>query len=299
MQLRSRMPALPALALLGWILVLPAAAHAADDANEREAAMYCVTRWNADCDADRRDDWDNMVYAWYHEISNGEAPPDGHGFAAWTAAGEKVNGTINDSEFVDPDNRAWGDDVDHADVVDALMVGMHGGNNSDDHRWYGVVRTDEPGTGNCFTYQGHIELGDGDLEFLHLSSCFSMDREDWWNEWNSSFDGLHQVDGFHGIMWISLDYTRDYRRFADDSYWISIADSWLDHLYDTHWLLGNRDQCPVARVVGDDEVDAGDRLDTERYNNVFADPPGLGQARSHLARYIRGCNPRGMGALPQ
>lgn len=272
---------------------------AADDANERESGMYAITRWNGDCDGSRRNYWDDMVSAWFQEIWNDEAIPDGHGAAAWEFGGQNINGNIIDSDFCDPDNEVWCDDIHHADILDALMIGMHGGNASDNHRWYGRVKWDEAGEGNCNAYQGHIELGDTDLEFLHLSSCFSMDREDWWNEWNSSFDGLHQVDGFHGIMWISSDYPRRYRRFADDSFWISIADSWLDHLYDTHWLLGNRDQCPVARVVGDDDDDALSRLNNERYNHVMSDPPGLGQTRGHMARYIGGCNPRGKGALPE
>ena len=59
------------------------------------------------------------------------------------------------------------------------------------------------------------------------------------------------------------------------------------------------DQCPVARVVGTSQNDCADRLDTERYNAVFADPPGIGEGRSHRARYIRGCTPGGKEALPQ
>lgn len=288
-----------AFVLAGSILYPIVETRAADDANEIEAGMYAITRWDGDCDGDRRDQWDNMVSAWFHEIWNDQAIPDGHGDAAWEFAGQNINGDIIDSDFVDPDNEAWGDDDHHADVVDALMIGMHGGNDSNNHRWYGRVQVNEAGEGNCNAYQGHIEMGDTDLEFLHLSSCFSMDREDWWNEWNSSFDGLHQVDGFHGIMWISSDYTRRYRRFADDAFWMSIADSWLDHLYDTHWFIGNSDQCPVARVVGEDDEDSLLRMNTERYNNVLSDPPGLGESRAHRARYIRGCNPRGKGALPE
>jgi hypothetical protein len=100
-------------------------------------------------------------------------------------------------------------------------------------------------------------------------------------------------------MWIDPDYTRRYRHFAEDAFWSGIGDSWLDHLYVTHWYVGNRDQCPVARVVGADDDDSLFRLNNERYNHVLTDPPGLGEARSHRARYIRGCNPRGKEALPQ
>jgi hypothetical protein len=271
----------------------------ADDANNRECKLYAITRWDAGCDGDRRDDWDNMVLAWYNEVRDDDPLPDGHGAAAYNSSSMNVDGFIVDSDFVDPDRKAWGDDANAADQADVFMVALHGGNDSDDHRWHGLVKFNEPGDGSCYAYQGDIALGDDDLEFLHLSSCYSMDREDWWNEWNSSFDGLHQIDGFHGIMWINPDWTRRYRHFAEDSFWMGIGDSWLDHLYYTHWLLGNRDQCPVARVVGTNEDDSRSRLDNERYAHVLADPPGWGQNRHHRARYIRGCNPRGRGALPE
>ncbi len=298
----KRRPAIILVPLLipACLLCGPAGkATAADDVDEKEAAIYVVTRWDQDCDADRRSEWDDMVEAWFNEIGNDGALPGGHGADAWTMAGWNINGHAFDSDFVDPDNEAWGDDINHADVVDALMIGLHGGNDDGNHRWHGVLRYDEAGAGNCYIYQGHMELGDGDLEFLHLSSCFSMDREDWWNEWNSTFDGLHQIDGFHGIMWISEDYAGRYRHFADDSFWIGMADSWLDHLYITHWYVSNRDQCPVARVVGSDAQNSLFRMNSERYNFVLDDPEGLGQSRHHRARYIRGCNPRGKEALPQ
>lgn len=282
-----------------WLLSVSPGVCLADDALEKEAMVYVITEWNVGCNGDLRSDWDDMVLPWFREIRNNDPLPRGHGNAAWNFSAQNVDGVIVDSDFVDPDNQAWGDDPNHADQMDAFMVGLHGGNGSNDHRWIGRVKWNEPGTGNCNAYQGHIELGDDDLEFLHLSSCYSMDREDWWNEWNSSFDGLHQIDGFHGTMYIDPDWDRRYRRFADDSFWTSIADSWLDHLYYTHWILGNRDQCPVARNVGANADDALVRLNTERYNHVLDDPPGLSGARSHRARYIRGCNPYGKEALPQ
>ena len=296
MRIRHRastwLAALSATALLGS----PPAVRAADDGNNREVMAYVISHWDGDCDADQRSNWDNMVRAWYDDIRDDRPSPAGHGPASYNIAFLDNDGYINDSDFVDPALQPWGNDVNNADLPDAFMAGFHGGNNGGDHRWYGVVKFNEVGEGNCYAYQGHMLLGNEDLEFLHLSSCFSMDREDWWNEWNSTFDGLHQIDGFHGLMYIDEDYIPEYRRFADDAFWISIADSWMDHLYDTS---NHDDQCPVARVVGTDEEDSLDRMSTERYNAVFADPPGPGHARAHRARYIRGCAPGGMEVLPQ
>jgi hypothetical protein len=296
MDTRITKSSLVALSLIMGLCGSPPASQAADDANNREVMAYVISHWDGDCDADDRENWDNMVRAWYEDIRNDAPGPDGHGPAGYNVAFLDNDGYISDSDFVDPAIQVWGNDVNNADLPDAFMVGLHGGNNSGDHRWYGAVKFDEAGVGNCSTYQGSIRLGDEDLEFLHLSSCFSMDREDWWNEWNSSFNGLHQVEGFHGLMYIDPDYVPDYRRFADDSFWVSIADSWLDNLYDTSH---SGDQCPVARVVGTDQNDCRDRLNMERYNLVFSDPPGVGENRAHRARYIRGCTPGGMEALPQ
>ena len=292
---RTLLRMLPAVLLVAGLFGPPGVAQAADD-NALEVTAFVITRWNGGCDANRIDDWDNMVRAWYDEMTNDAAPPNGHGMGAYTIGWLNNNNWIVDSQFCDPDVVAWGDDLNNTEVPDAFMAGLHGGNSSDDHRWLGYVKYNEPGSGNCFAYQGHMRLGDGDLEFLHLSSCYSMDREDWWNEWNSSFDGLHEVDGFHGIMWIDSSYSSDYRRFADDAFWMSVGESWVDHMYQSPWFRA--DQCPVSRVVGFDDDDSRDRLNSERYNHLFPDPPGYpNQVRSHRAKYISGCDPEGRPEL--
>jgi len=295
METKRLLRILPGVALSAGLICAPAGKCAADDMS-LESNAFVITRWNGDCDANRVDDWDNMVRAWYNEISNNAALPNGHGAEAYAIGWLNVDNWIVDSQFCDPDIVAWGDDFNFTELPDAFMAGFHGGNSSDDHRWLGSVKYDEPGGGNCVAYQGHMRLGDDDLEFLHLSSCFSMDREDWWNEWNSTFNGLHEVDGFHGIMWIDKSYSKYYRRFADDSFWMSIADSWMDQMYQSPWFRA--DQCPVSRVVGFNPDDCRDRLNEERYNNVFADPPGtLNPFRSHAVKYINGCDPEGKPEL--
>ncbi len=289
-------PRARAVLLLAPILILGMVpAVRADDATPKEANIRVVTNWNAGCSGSARDRWDDMGDHWYDEITDDASTPWGHGSAHYARSGRQVNGNIVDSDFVDSENQAWGTDI--IDQSDALWVGMHGGNNSTDHRWRGSVRVDEAGDGNCGAYQGHMELGDDDLEFLVLSSCYSMDYEDWWSEWNSSFDGLHQINGFHGVMYISWIYDNNYREFADDAFRISIADSWVDNLYD-HNASGSDDQCPVSRVCGTSQADCRDRLDNERYNDLKADSPGLGSSRSHRVRYIVGCDPCGKEALP-
>ena len=296
---RNAIPILIGALLLGGTLFPYGSGIAADDASTKEVMVRVVTKWDApwyeNCSGSQRDWWDDMAQAWYNAITNANAAPNGHGAAAWTAIEFKHNGSIVDSDFVDTEIW-WGNDSNKIDKVDACMIALHGGNDLWNHRWYGRVRKDENGFGNCNAYQGDIELGDEDLEFLHLSSCYSMDEEDWWDEWNSTFDHLHQIDGFHGEMWIGASYPARYKDFADDAFWMSIADSWIDNLY-VNDASGTDDECPVARNVGSNANDSLTRMNNERYNNVLTDPPGNGSARNHRVRYVVGCDPKGKGAL--
>ncbi|MGD8395168.1 MAG: DUF6345 domain-containing protein [Candidatus Eiseniibacteriota bacterium] len=292
MSRRSIPPAacLPAL-LLMMVVVQPDGALAAD------ASCRVITVWNAQCSGGTRYWWDNMVIEWYDAITDGSYI-FGHGPQAYGRRGSKINGAIVDSDFTDASVVSWGNDAAYGrpDAADAYMIGLHGIDYSVNGRWLARVRVDESGSGNCNSYQRHMQFGDFDLEFLHLSSCFSMDSQDWWSEWNGSFDGAHQIDGFHGIMWIGSGRVGDYRDFADDAFWTSISSAWLDNMYDNNASNGY-DQCPVARNVGSNSADSSIRMSFERYNLVFSDPPGLGTPRNHRVRYIQGCDPKGKGAL--
>ena len=276
------------LALLGAAVSLFLGTAA--DAQEREAKMIAITTWDAGCSGSTRSSWDNMADAWYNEITGFWLLPQW----SWTKSGRRVNGSIVESDFVDCGSHAWGNDCNRTDDADAVLVALHGGNASDNHRWFGVVRVDEAGTGDCLAWQGRMEFGDGDMEFLLLSSCYSMDREDWWSEWNS----LHQIDGFHGLMWIYSWLPDYYEDFAFDAFFVGMADAWLDNLYIPD-INNGYDQCPVARNVGVNSSDSLTRMNLERYSFVFNDPPGLNaSSRNHRARYIVGCDPKGKEALP-
>jgi hypothetical protein len=120
-----------------------------------------------------------------------------------------------------------------------------------------------------------------------------MNRDVWWPEWSSSFVRLHQVDGFHGVMWIAYRYAHRYGSFADDSFDTSIANSWIDNLY--IYRSRGESQCPVARGVGSSRADLWDRMDHERYNWVYDDPTGWNWSG---ATWTTGCDPSGASALP-
>lgn len=201
-------------------------------------------------------------------------------------------------------DQSWGLDhgSDKGDEPDVLMIALHGGNSNEatKFRWVGIVRVDQFGDdgslNNCGTFQGHMEFGDFDAEFIHLSSCNSMDKGDWYPDWASSFKKVHQIDGFHGIMWISTGYNDEYKDFADDGFDMGIAFSWVENLY--KYRKSNESMCPVAMAVGvgnNGQSSCWNRLNNEQYNSVFSDPTN---PTYYGVIYIQGCNPKGGSTLP-
>ena len=261
--------------------------------------MCGFCRWNSTCSGGERSSWDDMVSAWYVDFTNPLPPPWGHGAWAWWQDGFFHNGSIVDSQFTDDSLVAWGND--NADDVgidepDALMVALHGGHGDPAERWRGSVRVDEAGDGNCKAYQGHMYL-DYDLEFLCLSSCHSMDEHVWFGDdgWSSSFGRLRQIDGFHGLMWISSDFTDEYADFSDDAFDYSLAMAFIDNLFMNDVDGPGSDECPCARGVGNNGDDLWNRMNTERYNWVNTTDP---TPNSHGVIYVVGCNPSSDPALP-
>ena len=255
-----------------------------------EAQLYAITTWDAGCSGGTRTSWDDMGDAWYDEITdNSWSGGSGHGYQAYTRDRRLIDGNIADSWFTDRSLINFGNDTAFLDEGDAAMVCTHGSEISG--RWAGTMRINEKGGGNCKAWQNHMELGDVDLEFLHLSSCFSLDDNQWPFEWLDSFKGLHQVNGFHGVMWINIWRTAHYQSFARDAFETSIAAAWLDNLYEPG-AAGADDQCPVAYGSGASEADLWYRMGNERYNRVFSDP----KAYWWGAIYMGGCDPNGEDA---
>ena len=260
-----------------------------------EARMYAITVWDAGCPGGTRDTWDDMVDAWYDEITD-----EGFSIFGWCISGHcedaysrderSVNGSIANSWFADASVVSWGNDTPRLDDGDAVMIGTHGADSAS--VWSGTMRVDETGPGDCTLRQDEMEIGDSDLEFLHLSSCNSMDANQW-SSWWRAFNRAHQVDGFHGFMWIGSGLISNYRNFASDAFDGAISNAWLDNHYVPD-VSGTDDQCPVAYAVGANEADATNRLFNERYDNAFSDPTTIGWW--HVT-YIIGCDPANEGPL--
>ena len=274
------------LALVVAILPQPAAA------THLEAHMYVVTDWSLECGGSARPYWDDMVEFWYDEI-------DDHGW-------DHQDRSWDRDPFCDPDTglancRDW----EYVDDADAAMLGMHGGDSG--NHWRGSLRRDGGASVNDCRIDANesggtdeMYLGDWDLEFLHLSSCNSMDDDNLSNTWRyfrDPFDSpghgrrLHQADGFHGFMWIGGCCDDQYEDFAADAHTVSIRDAWIDNMYVTG-INGYATQCPVAYAVGTTADDCLDRLRNERYNNVYSDP---GSINYYCYTYYVGCDPDGEG----
>jgi Family of unknown function (DUF6345) len=247
-------------------------------ADHLEAKMYGVTVWDGGCSGSTRNSWDDMAQAWY----------DVMGDSSWYHKKFKlVNGNIINSKYADATKVSWGSDSSYLDDADAAILFWHGSEDGDVYK--GSMRVDESGGGDCKVREDEMDLGDQDLEFLVLSSCHGLD-DNQWKQWWKSFKGLHQLDSFHGLMWISSGRVDDYEDFAEDAFDGPMSDAWLDNLYDTDIGDDNVDQCPVAYGVGNGSTDLWDRIDHERYDNIKTDPTTFTRWG---ATFIIGCNPAG------
>lgn len=279
-----------------WKKVAPGSCAAAalllGGALAQEAKMYAITSWNSDCSANSLSLWDDLLDDWYNEITNDGFSLFGwcwwgHCSEAYSKDGRRVNGNMVNSLFADSSVVSWGNDTPNLDDGDAVMIATHGFDSS--NNWGSVMRVNESGSGDCSLLATEMEIGDSDLEFLHLSSCNSMD-DNMWGNWIGHMTRAHQVDGFHGFMWIGSGFIDNYGRFADDAFDSAISAAWLDNHYVPDVRPGD-DQCPVAYAIGTTRDNVLNRLHNERYDNVYGDPPS--NANWWAATYIVGCDPAG------
>ncbi|MCK5726689.1 MAG: hypothetical protein KAH22_07695 [Thiotrichaceae bacterium] len=268
-------------------------------AKHLEAQMYVITDWVNECSANDVSHWDNMITLWYNEIDNHGWYHQGHQF---------INGDINSKLFCDPDTNIKGcNDAQHIDSADVAMLGFHGADLN--NHWQGNLRrknanTAQPCKINAAEKAGGKEMmvGDWNMEFLHLSSPNSMDDDNipsthyLFSDPSDSQGNsrrLHQANGFHGFMWVGHCCDKQYEDFANDAFAVSIRESWMDNMF-ASGINGNSTQCPVAYGIGKNRKDCFNRLDNERYNNIFPDPK---EKNYYCYYYYDGCNPEGETAF--
>lgn len=290
----------PARAALFAALLLPALLAPPAAAASLEAKLYVVTDWTLGnfgipdwCSGTNVEDWAEMLDGWYYAVDD---------FGAVSLDGRWHNGLLNRGLFCDPDTGLPGcTDYDRIDEADVAMIGFHGGD-SNGH-WRGsMAYSGGAAGGDCGidvpeSGSGEMYVGDADLEFLHLSSCHSMDDDNLFNVWRMFEDPvdspkskrrLHLATGFHGIMWISSGRDDDYESFAWAAH-VGISEAWLDNLWDYDVGDGDWEQCPVAYAIGSGESDCLSRLSNESYFNVIGPDPAISY---HCAAGFSGCHPK-------
>lgn len=261
-----------------------------------EAQLYGMTQWTSTCPGGARSAWDNMGDAWYDEITNKGFNffgiyLFGHGSDAFSRDRRMVDGYMDADIFTEQLLFAGGQDRSYADEGDAVMIFTHGGDWN--NHWHGLMRAKDS-NGDCYLdADSELRMGDFDAEFLHLSSCHSLDdnhipylRDIFGYPENQR--RLHLVTGFHGCMWIGNSLISDYRDFADDAFDMSIGLAWMLNMYRTGITADNYVQCPVAYAVGANASDCINRLTTERYDNIKSDPSS---ASTYCYYYYANCDP--------
>ena len=282
--------------LLALCVLAALAAAPGAEGNHLEAKLYVITNWpgSGSCSGNDVAAWDDMTLAWYDEIGAG---PVFFKNGVWT------NNNLSRKQLCDPDAQSPCDDHNRVDDADAAMIALHGTDVG--NHWGGLLLV--PVGSDCLIHAPEgvstdaLFVGDVDLEYIHFSSCNSMDDDNLNFAWrmfadvDSASNGqrLHQADGFHGVMAISSGRADDYEDFADDAHYTSLADAWTDNLYDEDISYNSGavgDQCPVALSAGASAADAMVRLMFENYGFFFGDPAG----NNWIAyQFYEGCDPVG------
>lgn len=270
-----------------------------------EAKMYVVTNLNLGnfgvpgyCTGKSISEWDDMLDGWYDAIDD---------FGVFFKDGKQVDGAFTRSLLCDPDAIPGCSDTVNLDDADAAIIGLHGSDSG--NHWRGTLRHDGTPAANsdctidaAETGSGEMFVGDTDLEYLHLSSCNSMDDDNlsetrrWFHDpVDSPVNGqrLHMATGFHGFMWISSGYADDYEDFAWGGH-ILLGSAWMDEMYG--WGINFAyEQCPVAYSVGSSLNNCVNRLTAEGYQNVI--DPALKTDPSSInywcVKFFDGCSPKG------
>ena len=109
------------------------------------------------------------------------------------------------------------------------------------------------------------------------------------NTWQPVFSGIHQVNGFHGIVAVTGTLRNGLHRVAIYGLDNAVGERWVDELYEENANNG-MDNCPITDVGGNTTAGATYRLQHETYSNrnTFSD---LIQPWMYVYYYIEGCDP--------
>lgn len=207
--MRRRLSLLMAAAALSFALV-------PGSARSRSAGMVSVTNWDSNCCASCANvpEWNNMITRWYNNIKDSK-----HGAQAYDDYNiYRIDSTISKDLLTDSPVPGHNDD-EWIDGVNVAIVGMHGGEIGM-RFWRGQPRIASSGGTGCPVDANEMKVGDLYNNSLVLSSCHSACKEyfPYWSNWDVQFNGTHQIDGFHGVMWIDEDLRDNYAMLSDDGF---------------------------------------------------------------------------------
>lgn len=296
------------LARAAQVCALMAGCALAPSASALYVGMYAIGDFTDTCGGNDISAWPGMVQAWWDEMR-----AKGHYGGPASNQYRYVNGNMTIQRFCDPNSyNASCRDFQSAspsgvDWMDAAIIATHGWDDVD--RWGGLMRW--AWNGDCALRFGGgsnmARVGDSWIKFLHASSCQSADDDNLpgirlaMQDAATSSNRAHQFLGFHGLMWIWSAYNGNYKESAKDGHSSSVAYSWVTNHYKSNsqgcaaydpfnWFGTCSDQCPVGYAISNTVANAVTRLENERYNLVYSNPPSNG-AWAWMA-YL-GCDPVG------
>jgi hypothetical protein len=294
-------------------MILAAAATFAPSASALYVGMYAIGDFvpggSGGCGGDDRGSWPGMAQAWWDKMGD-----YGHYKGPASNRYKYVDGNMTIRRFCDPDTydancRDYQSSYPSGvDWMDAAIIATHGWDDGD--HWGALMRYPASWNGECGLRTGGssdmVHVGDQWIQFLHASSCQSADDDNLPGIRNAMVKAgsnrrAHQFDGFHGIMWISSSYNGNYRETAADGHSVSVAYSWVTNHYKSNsqgcewydpfnWFGTCQDQCPIAYSISSTQSGALTRLNNERYNFLYSDPPGNSW---YAYMYYENCDPVG------
>jgi Family of unknown function (DUF6345) len=256
-----------------------------------EVGTVAMTVYDGDCPADDLEMDEQLLAIW-------NARMGANGFST-----NFISPSINHLWMTDSDKVAWG--RDHwslkMDTYDIVMISGHGSTYENlGVKANSIMLRFKNGDNSCFAHpRDEMEIGDndsGDLEILHVATCHSMTTDDnrHINTWRPAFEGVHQIDGFHGVSWVDAVMRFGFETLAVQGQIRGVALVWLDAMYFPDF--NGHEQCPVAYTGRNSDLAAETVLRYETYRNRET-VTDISDPTSWKRFYYDGCDP--MDADPQ
>ncbi len=289
---QDRLPKI-VLALVVVVVVAAASIHASYAFYRKAQVLYGIN-----CN---HNEAKKLVEEWY----NHRKDCDG-----WHEGGKYVTSS---NLITDSDKSQFGSDDSFVDNVDAVFIAEHGNYSGDTLL---IASLPMPFLGKNVSMTNMVELGDRDLDVIHLYVCGGAQWIDNDSDgkfsygdypfrgWtiDGGFGGIGSVHGCHGssysdLFWffgwhLTFPDGNDVSSLGDEE---SIANAWLDEVYD-HDSGGNYDNCPISFSFGNTASESLSYMNKQYDFQSFEKNP-VSRKWVRIKR-ISGCDPISGPALP-